>query len=32
MQNKQIYTVAINDALRSVYSAFHGSMKRRKAA
>jgi hypothetical protein len=32
MKNKQIYTIAINDALRAVYSAFHGSMKRKKAA
>jgi hypothetical protein len=32
MKNKQIYTCAINDALRSVYSAFHGTVKRKKAA
>jgi hypothetical protein len=31
MKNKQIYTRAINDVLRSVYSAFHGTMKRKKA-
>jgi len=31
MKNKQIYTRAINDVLRSVYSAFHGTAKRRKA-
>jgi hypothetical protein len=31
MKNKQIYTRAINDALRSVYSAFHGTVKRKKA-
>jgi hypothetical protein len=30
MQNKQIYTCAINDALRAVYSAFHGTVKRKK--
>jgi hypothetical protein len=30
MKNKQIYTRAINDALRSVYSAFHGTVKRKK--
>ena len=32
MKNKQIYTLAINDALRSVYSAFHGTTKRQKVA
>ena len=32
MQNKQIYTLAINDALRAVYSAFHGTVNRKKAA
>ncbi len=31
MKNKQIYTRAINDVLRSVYSAFHGTVKRKKA-
>jgi hypothetical protein len=31
MKNKQIYTRAINDALRAVYSAFHETGKRRKA-
>jgi hypothetical protein len=31
MKNKQIYTRAVNDALRSVYSAFHGTVKRKKA-
>jgi hypothetical protein len=31
MKNKQIYTRAINDVLRSVYAAFHGTAKRRKA-
>ena len=31
MKNKQIYTRAINDVLVSVYSAFHGPKKRRKA-
>lgn len=31
MKNKQIYTRAINNALRSVYSAFHETEKRRKA-
>lgn len=31
MKNKQIYTRAINDALRSVYSGFHGTVKRKKA-
>jgi hypothetical protein len=31
MKNKQIYTRAINIVLRSVYSAFHGTVKRRKA-
>jgi hypothetical protein len=31
MKNKQIYTRAINNALRSVYSAFHGTAKRKKA-
>ena len=31
MKNKQIYTRAINIALRSVYSAFHGTAKRQKA-
>jgi hypothetical protein len=32
MKNKQIYTVAINHALRSVYSAFHETAKRKKVA
>ena len=32
MRNKQIYTLAMNDALRAVYSAFHGTMPRKKAA
>jgi hypothetical protein len=32
MKNKQIYTVAINDALRAVYSALHGTMTRKQAA
>ena len=31
MKNKQIYTRAINNVLRSVYSAFHGAAKRKKA-
>jgi len=31
MKNKQIYTRAINIVLRSVYSAFHGTAKRKKA-
>jgi len=31
MKDKQIYTRAINIALRSVYSAFHETVKRRKA-
>jgi hypothetical protein len=31
MKNKQIYTRAINIVLRSVYSAFHETVKRRKA-
>jgi hypothetical protein len=31
MKNKQIYTRAINITLRSVYSAFHGTGKRKKA-
>jgi len=31
MKNKQIYTRAINNVLRSVYSAFHGTAKRKKA-
>jgi hypothetical protein len=30
MKNKQIYARAINDVLRSVYSAFHGTVKRKK--
>ena len=30
MKNKQIYSRAINDALRSVYSAFHERAKRKK--
>ena len=29
MKNKQIYTRAINEVLRSVYSAFHGTKRRR---
>jgi hypothetical protein len=32
MKNKQIYTVAINSALGAVYSAFHETVKRKKAA
>jgi GTPase Era involved in 16S rRNA processing len=32
MKNKQIYTRAINYALRSVYSAFHETSKRKKKA
>jgi hypothetical protein len=32
MKNKQIYTVAINDVLRSVYSALHEAPKRKRAA
>jgi GTPase SAR1 family protein len=32
MKNKQIYTLAIHDVLRSVYSAFHETGKRKKAA
>jgi hypothetical protein len=32
MKNKQIYTRAINYALRSVYSAFHETPKRKKKA
>lgn len=32
MKNKQIYTVAINDALRAVYSAFHDTVTRKQAA
>jgi hypothetical protein len=32
MKNKQIYTVAINDALRSVYSAFHDTAAHEQAA
>lgn len=32
MKNKQIYTCAINDALRSVYSAFHERAMRKKKA
>ncbi len=32
MKNKRIYTLAINDVLRSVYSAFHETAKRKKAA
>jgi hypothetical protein len=32
MKNKQIYTLAIHDALRAVYSAFHKSARRKKAA
>jgi hypothetical protein len=32
MKNKQIYTCAINYALRSVYSAFHETSKRKKKA
>jgi len=31
MKNKQIYTRAINNVLRSVYAAFHGTAKRQKA-
>jgi GTPase SAR1 family protein len=31
MKNKQIYARAINNVLRSVYSAFHGTAKRKKA-
>jgi hypothetical protein len=31
MKNKQIYTRSINGALRAVYSAFHGTVKRKKA-
>jgi tRNA U34 5-carboxymethylaminomethyl modifying GTPase MnmE/TrmE len=31
MKNKQIYTRAVNIVLRSVYSAFHQTVKRRKA-
>ena len=31
MKNKQIYTCAINIVLRAVYSAFHETVKRRKA-
>lgn len=31
MKNKQIYTRAINDAFRAVYSAFHETAKRKKA-
>ena len=31
MKNKQIYTRAINDVLRSVYAAIHGTVKRKKA-
>jgi len=31
MKNKHIYTRAINDVLRSVYSAFHGPVKLKKA-
>jgi hypothetical protein len=31
MKNKQIYTRAINDVLRSVYAAIHGTAKRKKA-
>jgi hypothetical protein len=31
MKNKQIYTCAINEVLRSVYSAFHETVKRKKA-
>ena len=30
MKNKQIYTRAISEALRSVYSAFHGPVKRKQ--
>jgi GTPase Era involved in 16S rRNA processing len=32
MKNKQIYTCAVNDALRAVYSAFHETTKRKKKA
>jgi len=32
MKNKRIYTLAINDVLRSVYSALHETPKRKKAA
>ena len=32
MRNKQIYTLAINDALRSVYSAFHEAVKHKEMA
>jgi|CZKU01.1.fsa_nt_gi hypothetical protein len=32
MKNKRIYTLAINDVLRSVYSALHETVKRKKAA
>jgi hypothetical protein len=31
MKNKQIYTRAINDVLRAVYSGFHGTAKRKRA-
>jgi len=31
MKNKQIYTRAINNVLRSVYSGFHGTVERKKA-
>jgi hypothetical protein len=32
MKNKQIYTVAANDALRAVYAAFHDTETREQAA